>query len=228
MHVNDNYKKISPLITGTTTVGIVFKDGVILAADKRASAEYVISSKRAKKIIEITPRIYITISGLVADCQILARWLRQHLKQRYIIIKREPLVKEAASLLSLVMHSYFKQLLPFISHFLIAGYDRCGPHLYFLDHTGSVNEARIGFFSSGSGSPIAYSILETYYNKEMTEEEAIKLAIRAIASAIRRDAATGDGIDCVVITKEGGRRLKPEEIEKYLKEVGLSRIEREG
>lgn len=220
------YARRLSLTTGTTTVGIVFRDGVVLAADKRASAGFVISSKRVKKIVEIAPKIYMTTSGLVSDCQILARWLSNHLKMKRYVLGREPLVKEAANLLSVILHSWFKSLLPFVSHLLVAGVDKTGPHLYFLDHTGAVNSAK--FLASGSGSPIAYSILEQYYREDLTEEEAVRLAIRAVASAIKRDAATGDGIDVVVIKRDGARTLPPDEVEKYLREIGLSRIEREG
>jgi len=204
-------------LKGTTTVGLVFKDGVVIAADKRASAGTFIASRRAQKIYAITNKIVFTTSGLVADAQILVRWIQNHIRRLTIEREREPLVREVANLTSILMHNYFKSLLPFQVHFIIGGLDVLGPHIFFLDHSGAVQEDK--FMATGSGSPIAFGVLEAYYKDRMDQEEAIMLALRALRSAIRRDAATGDGIDLAVITEKGIRFFKPEEIDAYLADL---------
>ena len=204
-------------LKGTTTVGITFKDGVVLAADKRASAGTFIASKVAKKIHPITRRIAFTISGLVADAQILVRWMKNYMNRLTLMRGREPTVREVANLVSVVMHDYFKSLSPFITHLLIGGYDRRGPHIYFLDHAGGVQEDK--YLATGSGSPIAMGILESGYRDDLAEDEAILLALRALSAAMKRDTATGDGIDLVVIKKEGIRTFTPKEIDELLKKI---------
>ncbi|MCD6490684.1 MAG: proteasome subunit beta [Candidatus Njordarchaeia archaeon] len=214
----------SGILKGTTTVGVVFKNGVVLAADKRASAQTFIASKVAKKLHPISDRIVVSISGLVADAQVLVRWMQGELRKFSISRERQVLVSEAANLLALVLHTNFKKLLPFTVHFLIGGVDVRGPHIFFLDHAGGANEEK--YMSTGSGSPIALGVLEANFKRNMTENQAIKLALKALRSAIRRDAATGDGIDLVVITPEQLRFLKPDEIDKHLS--GLSKVFSEG
>jgi len=212
------------VLKGTTTVGVTYPRGVVIAADKRASAGTFIASKKAQKIHPITDNIVFTISGLVADAQILVKWIRNHVKRMSIEQNRPPLVKEVANLTSMLLHNYFRTLIPFMVHFIIGGIDPTGPHIFFLDHTGGAQEDK--FISTGSGSPVAYGVLEAEYRRDLTEEDAIKLALRALRSAIKRDAATGDGIDLAVITREGVKVFKPEEIEKYLKDLDV--ILREG
>jgi len=212
VNANNNY-----VLKGTTTVGVVFKDGVVIAADKRASAGTFIASKMAKKVHPITDRIIFTISGLVADAQILIKWIRNYVQRISLERERPPLVKEVASLTSVLLHNNFRSLLPFMVHFIIGGIDQFGPHIYFLDHVGSVHEGK--YMSTGSGSPVAYGVLESEYRPDLDERSAISLALRALRSAIKRDAATGDGIDLVVIRPEGYRFFKPNEIEEYLKDL---------
>lgn len=204
-------------LKGTTTVGVVFKDGVVIAADKRASAGTFIASKMAKKIHPITDKIIFTISGLVADAQILIKWIQSYVRRISIERDRDPLVKEVASLTSVLLHNNFRSLLPFMVHFIIGGIDQFGPHIYFLDHVGSIHEGK--YMSTGSGSPVAYGVLESEYRPDLDEKSAISLALRALRSAIRRDAATGDGIDLAVVKPQGYRFFKREEIEEYLRDL---------
>jgi len=212
MHI-DLTKKV---VHGTTTVGLCFKNGVVIAADKRATAGSLIVSKRARKIHRVTNKIAITISGLVADAQVLVRWLQSQARIFYLNTDREPLVRELVSLLSNVMHAYFKSLLPFISHFIIGGVDNLGPHIVFLDHAGSMQEEK--YIVTGSGSPVAIGVLEDRYNDKLTKKEGITLALEALRSAIRRDVFSGDGIDLAVIThKEGVHVFSPKEIDRYIK-----------
>ena len=212
------------ILKGTTTVGVTFKGGVVIAADKRASAGTFIASKRAKKVHNITDKIIFTISGLVADAQVLVKWIRTQLKLQTLSTGREPLVSEVANLTATVLHSNFRTLLPFMVHFIIGGIDIRGPHIYFLDHAGGRNEEK--YIATGSGSPIALGILEDGYREDLTEEEAILLALRALRGAISRDAATGDGIDLAIVTDKGTKYLTPKEIEEKLK--GIQKVFLEG
>jgi len=204
------------ILKGTTTVGLCFKDGVVITADKRASAGSLIASKRAVKIHRITNYTAITISGVVADAQVLVRWLRTQAQIFYLNAERELLVGELVSLLANVMHAYFKSFLPFINHFIVGGVDTKGPHIVFLDHAGSVQEEL--YIATGSGSPIALGVLEDGYKEDLNEKDAIKLALHALRSAITRDVFSGDGVDLAVITKKHGFKLfSPEEIGRYIK-----------
>jgi len=211
-------------LRGTTTVGLVFRDGVVIAADKRASAGTFIASKKAQKIHPITDKIVFTISGLVADAQILVKWIRNYIRRISIERDRPPLVREVASVTSVLLHTNFRSLLPFLVHFIIGGIDQLGPHIFFLDHTGAAHEDK--FMATGSGSPVAYGVLEANYREGIDEDEAVKLALRALRSAIRRDTATGDGIDLVVVKGDGLRFFKPEEIDRYL--ADLDKVIHEG
>jgi len=212
----ENMTKNDPIIHGTTTVGLVFKGGVVIAADKRASAGSIIASKRAVKIHKITDYIAMTISGTVADAQVLVRWLRTRVQVFKLNVEREPTVIELVSLLSNVMHSYFKRLIPFITHFIVGGVDVTGPHIVFLDHAGSMQEEK--FIATGSGSPIALGVLEDGFRENLNQESAIRLTLSALRSAMLRDVFSGDGIDLAVITRKTGfRKLTPEEIDRYIK-----------
>ncbi len=212
------------MLKGTTTVGLVFSNGVVIAADKRASAGTFIASKKAKKIHKITDKIIFTISGLVADAQILVKWIRTNVSTLSRNIEREAFVSEVANLASTVMHGNFRSFLPFLVHFIVGGVDVRGPHLYFIDHAGGVNKD--SYLATGSGSPVAIGILEDGYKQDLTEDEAIKLALKALRGAIRRDAATGDGIDLAVVTDKGVKFYTPEEIDEHLS--GLKKVFAEG
>lgn len=185
---------------GTTTVGIVARDVVVLAADRRATAGTFIAHRQTKKIVLVDSRLAITTAGLVADAQVLAEILANQIKYYSLISKHPFTVKAAATLLSTILHSY--RLFPFVVQLLVAGYD-VAPRLYSLDWYGSVLEEK--YAATGSGSPIALGVIEEGYSEDMSPEEARQLAVRAVRMALRRDAATGDGIDSVVITRDGTR-----------------------
>lgn len=204
------------LLHGTTTIGLVFKGGVVLGADRRASAGYLIASKRATKIHKITDYAAMTISGAVADAQVLVRWLQARAQTFRLNVERDPTILELVNLLSNVMHSYFKRLIPFVNHFIVAGIDALGSHIIFLDHAGSMQEEK--FIATGSGSPIALGVLEDGFRDDLTQDEAIRLALAALRSAILRDVFSGDGLDLAIISHDKGfRKLSPDEINRYIR-----------
>ncbi len=201
------------LKTGTTTVGIVCKDGVVLAADTRATAGTMIVDKRAEKVHEITDDFALTIAGGVSDAQLLIKLIRAELKLKEVRTTKKPTAKEAANLLGGLLYSNIRRpsMLPGVVHFLLAGKDVHGKHLYDLFPDGSITKVP-KFISSGSGSVFAYGVLETHYNPGMSTEEGVKLAQKAIDTAMQRDSASGNGIDIVIVTNEGIKRVMHKEV----------------
>lgn len=202
------------LKTGTTTVGIVCKDGIVLAADKRATSGYLIAHKKFDKIANITENIAVTVAGTVSDVQLLIKYLKAELNLKEIRTDRTTTVKEAANLLAAFVYSNIRKfsVIPGISHFLLAGKDSHGFQLYDLSPDGSIAEMD-DYVSSGSGSVIAFGVLETLYKKGLSIEEGVKLAAKSINAAVQRDIASGNGIDIVTITKDGIRKVFSKEFE---------------
>lgn len=201
------------LKTGTTTLALMCKDGVVLAADKRATSGYLIVHKKFDKIIEITDNIAVTVAGTVSDVQLLVKYIRAELKLKKIRTERENSVKEAANLLSMLVYGNIRKLslIPGISHFLVGGKDDAGFHIYDLAPDGSIAEID-DYTTSGSGSVMVYGVLETLYKENMSVDEGVKLAAKSINAAIQRDIASGNGIDIVTITAEGIKKVVSREI----------------
>ncbi len=200
------------MMKGTTTVGITFDKGVVVAADKRATMGYFIASKTVEKIHAVGDRMAITIAGGVGDAQLLVRLLKAELELYRYGKGKAMTVKSAATLLSNVLqgNKYF----PYLVQLIIAGYD-AKPALFDLDPFGGLLEEE--YVSTGSGSVTAYGLLDEHYRANLTQEEAVKVAVKAVAAAMKRDVATGEGIDAIVITEKSLKRLSKEEIEKLLK-----------
>jgi len=199
---------------GTTTIGITCKDCIVLAADRRASMGNLIAHKNVDKVLPITDRIVMTIAGGVGDAQILVKYLRSEMKAYEIQEKKKPTVKACASLLSHILFNG-KGYWPFMVQLLVAGCDSKGCALYSLDAGGGL--IADDFISTGSGSPVAYGVLESSYKKGVSKEEGVKLAVKALLSAINRDAYTGDGVLVYVIDKKGFKQLSEEEVKKITK-----------
>jgi len=187
------------IITGATAVGLKVNSGVVVGAEKRISYGGYIVSRAGKKVFKISDRMAIAAAGLVGDMQTLHRILSAEVMYRELITSTKMRIRSAAKLLSAILYSY--KLMPFISEIIFAGYDDEGYHLYVLDPVGSVIED--DYAAVGSGAPIAIGIIEAEYQKDLELEKAIDLAIKAIKSAISRDAVSGDGIDVLAISKSG-------------------------
>lgn len=201
------------LKTGTTTVGIVCKDGIVLAADKRATAGNLIVDKRAEKVHVISDDVAVTIAGTVSDAQLLIKLIRAELKLKEVRTNKKPTMKESANLLGGLLYSSLRRMsmFPSIAHFLMAGKDHLGTHLYDLFPDGSVTKIR-DFISSGSGSVIAYGVLESQYSPEINIEQGIKLITKAVNAALQRDSASGNGIDVITVTDKEIKRALQKEI----------------
>jgi proteasome beta subunit len=198
---------------GTTTIGINFAGGVILATEKRATMGYMIASKKAKKVYQVAERIGMTTAGGVGDAQQLARILTVECNLYQIRRSRPITVGATATLLSnyLNQNRYF----PFYVQLLVGGIDATGPSVYSVDAMGGATKEE-EVVATGSGSPMAYGVLEDRYKPDMTEDEAIELAVRGLKSAMKRDAGSGEGINVVVITKEKYQVMSEDAVKKYL------------
>ena len=205
------------LKSGTTTVGIVCQDGIVLAADRRATAGNFIANKKAKKIHEVTPNMAITTAGSVSDVQLLLKLIKAELKLKHLRTNREPNVKESANMLAGMIYGNIRKLslIPGISHFVLGGKDKEGFHLYDLFADGSLQDCD-KFIASGSGSVMAYGVLDTLYKKDITVKQGIELGLKAVNAAMQRDTATGEGIDVVVITKDGVKTVVEKELKTTL------------
>jgi len=195
------------IIHGTTTVGLKVKDGVILCADMRASAGYFIANNNTMKIQKIDDHAGMTMAGGVADAQNITDILRYH-ANIHRIQKQEPIpIKSLTRLTSLIFHQ--NRGYPFIADILVGGYDNDGPALFNIDMFGSVEEKT--YVTTGSGSPVAYGLLEEEFREELTVEEAKVIALRAVKAAITRNIGTGDGINVSIIDKNGFQLLTKEQ-----------------
>lgn len=201
------------LKTGTTTVGLVCKEGIILAADKRATAGTMIVDKRADKTHIISDDMAVTIAGSVSDAQLLIKLIRAELKLKEMRTNKRTSMKEAANVLGGLLYSSIRRMsmLPSIAHFLMGGKDSHGLHLYDLFPDGSVTRIK-DFISSGSGSVFAYGVLETQYRADLSVAEGVTLAVKAVNTALQRDSCSGNGIDVVVIREKGIERVIQKEV----------------
>ena len=195
------------ILHGTTTVGLKAKDGVVLCADMRASAGYFIANNNTMKIQKIDDHAGMTMAGGVADAQNITDILRYH-ANIHRIEKQEPIpIKSLTRLTSLIFHQ--NRGYPFIADILVGGYDNDGPALFNIDMFGSVEEKN--YVTTGSGSPVAYGLLEEEFREDLTVEEAKVIALRAVKAAITRNIGTGDGINVSIIDKNGFQLLTKEQ-----------------
>jgi proteasome beta subunit len=186
-------------IPGATTVGVVFSDGVILAAEKRVTYGYFIMSKGGKKVFKITDRIGVACAGLVGDMQILAKEMEAQANLYSMDTGRKISVRSAAKLMATVLFN--RRYAPLITQTIVGGLDEDGPSLYVLDVLGSLIPDKYAVV--GSGTELAIGVIEEGYKENMNAKEAKDLVTRSIKSAVSRDSMSGDGIDFLIITKEG-------------------------
>ena len=199
----------------TTTIGIKYKDGIIFAADRQVSSENFVASKYGEKIYQVDKSIGVTISGLVSDAVNLVERLKAEFKLYFYEKKKSIPIETASRLASIIFYGTFRGGRPFYAQILIGGLNNgqssspC-PKLYVIDPSGGVIEDK--FIATGSGSQVAYGTLENNYTEDMTESDAVKLAFKAIRSAIERNPYTGNGIDAAIISKDGYKRLTEAEL----------------
>ena len=188
-------------LPGATTVGIVCKDGVMLAAERRVTYGYFIMSKTGKKVFKIADKICAACAGIVADMQILTREVGAYLNLYTYEREQSVTVRTAAKLMGSML--FERRYFPYIAQTIVGGIDEGGPRLFVLDPLGSVIEDK--FTAVGSGSEIAMGLLETEFKEGMAIEEAKAMARKAIKAASARDIGSGEGIDMLIITNAGIR-----------------------
>jgi proteasome beta subunit len=181
----------------TTIVGIKTNEGVVLGSDRRASKGFFIGSKITQKIAKVDDTLAIAIAGQLSDAEYLIRVAKA--ERKLLELRRGfPLtVKESSRLIANLAYSGLKSYQPYFVELLVAGVDDNGGHIFAADMSGAITTE--DFASSGSGSPIAYGVLESVYHKNITNEEAKEIATKAVAAAMERDPGSGNGIDVLVI-----------------------------
>lgn len=202
------YKKINDLILkGTTTLGVVGKDGVVLASDTRVIMGSFVAHKKGKKVYKIDDHLAMTISGSVADSQRTVEILKVNARLYRIENKRPMPVKTAGRLIANLFFS--ARYAPLLAQILVGGMDDSGPHVFALDPFGSLTEEK--YVATGSGSPIAYGVLEDKYREDMSVKEVLPVVVHSVVSAMKRDTASGDSFDVAVIDSKGYHELNDEE-----------------
>ena len=200
---------------GTTTVGALGKDGVALASDTRVTMGSLVVHKRGKKVYKIDDNLAMTISGVVADAQRTVEILKANSRIYRLERKSAMPVSVAARVIANLFFSH--RLFPFVARIVIGGVDDTGPHLISLDPFGSITEEE--YVATGSGSPIAYGVLEERYREGLFLREVLPIVVRSVDSAMKRDVASGDSFDVAVIDDAGYRELSADEKRQILADI---------
>ena len=217
----DEILKKSMLKTGTSIVGIVCTDGVVLAADRRVTAGgSLIVNKDFTKIVTVNDSLLTAITGGVSDAQFLMRLISAELRLKELKSKRKATVKESASLLSSLTFRNIRQptMIPAIVGSLIAGVDDDKTaHLYTIEPAGSISKVKDYDANFSSGMPYILGVLERSYKKDLNLKQGVELAIECLKASTQRDTASGNGIDVYTLGKEGVKKVVSQEIEAILK-----------
>ena len=206
------------LLKGTTTVGITYKDGVVMGTEHRATMGTLIAHKSTQKLFKIDEHMGLTTAGLVGDAQILSRYLIAE-TQLYKLKRKIPMsIRAASTLMANILNG--RRYYPYWVQLIIGGVDSEGNHVYSLDAAGgSIPDV---YVTTGSGSPYVYGVLEDHFRENMTQRDCVDLAIRGISAAMKRDAASGNGLDIAVISQKGGwKQITQDEITNRLSKMGL-------
>ncbi|TRO47215.1 archaeal proteasome endopeptidase complex subunit beta [Candidatus Bathyarchaeota archaeon] len=195
------------VLKGTTTIGVVCKDGVILASDTRVTMGFFVAHKHGKKVYKIDDHLGMTIAGTVADAQKVVDILIANAQLYRINMNRPIPVSSAARIIANLLFS--ARYLPLSTQVLIGGLDDTGPHVYNLDPYGSLHEEKS--VATGSGSQLAFGVLEDQYKEDMSIEEMLPIIAKAVKSAMKRDVASGDNYNITVIDSMGYKELTSDE-----------------
>ena len=211
-HMAQNNTASQLVLKGTTTLGVVCKDGVILASDTRVTMGFYVAHKFGKKVYKIDDHLGMTIAGTVADAQRVVDILIANAQLYKINMNRPMPVSSAARLIANLLFSV--RYVPLATQVLIGGVDETGPHVFSLNPFGSLTEEKV--VSTGSGSPIAYGVLEDKYREGVSINELLPIIVKAVNAAMKRDIASGNSYNVTVIDENGYRELTDEEKSKLL------------
>lgn len=196
-------QEVRIVIPGAVSVGVKCKDGVVLGNERRVIWGYTVLSKNVKKIYRIGENIGLTVSGLISDMQMMVKIMRVYFNL-FELESGSPMSVKAFSKY-LASFLYQRKMAPLYTQVIVAGVDKDGLSLYTLDPVGSLIPEDIA--ATGTGTTLAISILESKYDPDMTVEEGKVLVEEAIVNSVKRDATTGDGLDILIITKDGSQGL---------------------
>jgi len=184
---------------GATAVGITYNDGVLLAAEKRVSYGNFVVNKNTKKTFNVTDHVGAACAGMVADMQVLVRQVSALSKIRKLETRRNVEPNSVAKLMSVIM--FERRYFPLLTQVVVGGVTTGKPEIYTLDPLGSVLPDR--YAAVGTGAEMALGVMDAEFSEDLDEEKATNLALKAIRSSIQRDSASGDGIDILIINKNG-------------------------
>lgn len=205
----------SMLKSNTSIVGIVCKDGVVMAGDRRATAGHLIGSKKERKLKPISDYLVVSWTGGAADAQLSSKLIEAELRLKELKTRARPTVKEAASLIGMMFYRSIRtpSMIPHIVGLLVGGVDEDGKtSLYTIEPAGGVYEVYDFDANFSSGMPFIMGLLENRYKKDILVKDAIPLAQDCIKAAIERDSGSGNGMDVWTITKDGTKHIISEEI----------------
>ena len=186
---------------GATAVGITYDNGVLLASEKRVSYGNFVVNKNTKKTFAVTDHVGAACAGMVADMQVLVRQVSALSKIRRLETRRDVQPNSIAKLMSVIM--FERRYFPLLTQVIVGGITTNKPEIYTLDPLGSVLPD--SYAAVGTGAEMALGVMDAEYSESLDEEKATSLALRAIRSSIQRDSASGDGIDLLIINKDGNK-----------------------
>jgi len=185
---------------GATAIGISYKEGIILAAEKRVSYGNFVVNKNTKKIFPVTEHVGAACAGMIADMQVLVRQVTALAKIRKLETKRIVATNSIAKLMSVIM--FERRFFPLLTQVVVGGTEY-KPQIYTLDPLGSVLPD--DYASVGSGAEMALGVIDAEYSQDLSEDKARNLVIKAMKSSIQRDSSSGDGIDILTINRSNLR-----------------------
>lgn len=200
------------LKTGTTTIGIKCKDGIILASEQRATMGNMIAHTQVQKVYKVADNLGMTIAGVVGDAQLMVRYIQSEAALYSMKMGSPMSVNAAATLVANVIRQGFYLGL------IVGGYDKKGGHVFSIDGAGGYIEDDV--VSVGSGSIFALGVLKTQYKQGMSFEEGRDLVIQSLTAAMTNDSASGNGMLIAYIDKDGFRFLDQAEIKARCLELG--------
>jgi len=219
--MDENLKK-NILSTGTSLVGLVCKDGVVMAGDRKMTAGgQIVMNKNTQKVTAITDYLVISGTGTSSDIEVVKKLIRAQLKLKELKDKKKPTIKEAANMIAMMSYNNIRQpsMIPFMAGLMVGGFNKEGStELYSVEPAGSVMKIEDFDANFSSGMPYILGLLERVYKKDLSIEEGTKLAVEAIKSSSERDTASGCGIDVFTITKDGIKHVLKQKVEKVYKE----------
>jgi len=201
--MQDGIKQPMMKKTGTTIIGLLFKGGVVLAADTRATEGDIVADKNCEKIHYIAPNIYCCGAGTSADTENVTKMTSNRLALQRLTLGKQSRVIAAESILSQHLFRYQGHV---SAALILGGVDVNGPYLCNIYPHGSSH--RLPYVTMGSGSLAAMSMLEAEYKNDLTEQEAIKLAHKAICRGVYEDLFSGGCIDIRVVRKDSSDYLR--------------------